>query len=282
MRNRAAVSLDPIRDYAADGHAMSRPNSPQQFVLDEVSARRLQRLEGPRELTSGGPHRRPLSRSQETRNSTSSHTDSLLGLPEARLNGDADAYPPRRASDDEKRGTTDESDLDGQGLLSGRDGLVERVNRGPIRIPTRDEVNGVKQNPRRRPRHIKMVLLGLVSLLGTAWLATWVSSFGMSSGGQIQVILMISDGMGELFEACRRSVRQEDRSLPSLLRSGIRNAGTILRPIPRVLEFDNVSRVAFTAERILLGKLGSRLPWSTGRPGSSASRRHARRHIQGE
>jgi hypothetical protein len=43
-----------------------------------------------------------------------------------------------------------------------------------------------------------MVLLGLVSLLGTAWLATWVSSLGMSSGGPIQVILMISDGMGEL------------------------------------------------------------------------------------
>ena len=42
-----------------------------------------------------------------------------------------------------------------------------------------------------------MVLLGLVSLLGTAWLATWVSSLGMSSGGPIQVILMISDGMGE-------------------------------------------------------------------------------------
>ncbi|KAG0665215.1 hypothetical protein C6P46_000314 [Rhodotorula mucilaginosa] len=158
---------------------MSRPNSPQQFVLDE-----------------------------ETRNSTSSHTDSLLGLPEARLNGDADAYPPRRAADDEKRGTTDESDLDGQGLLSGERGPVERANREPIRIPTRDEVDGVKQNPRRRPRHIKMVLLGLVSLLGTAWLATWVSSLGMSSGGPIQVILMISDGMGPASETLARSYVQ--------------------------------------------------------------------------
>ncbi|GAA5886199.1 hypothetical protein JCM3774_005713, partial [Rhodotorula dairenensis] len=158
---------------------MSRPNSPQHFILDE-----------------------------ETRTSTSSHTDSLLGVPEARFNGDANAYPPRLLSDDEKRGTTDESDQDGQGLLSGDRQRAGRAQREPIRIPTKEDVDGVKQNPRTRPRHVKTVVLGLVCLLGTAWLATWVSSLGMSSGGQIQVILMISDGMGPASETLARSYVQ--------------------------------------------------------------------------
>ncbi|GAA5987974.1 hypothetical protein JCM10908_007295 [Rhodotorula pacifica] len=158
---------------------MSRASSPQHFILDE-----------------------------DTRNSTSSHTDSLLGIPEARLDGEGGTYPPRQLSDDEKRLTTDESDLDGQGLLLGDRGRSERVQREPIRIPTRQDVDGVKQNPRKRPRHARMVLLGLAGLLGTAWLATWVSSFGISAGGQIQVILMISDGMGPASETLARSYVQ--------------------------------------------------------------------------
>lgn len=205
----APVFAVPVRDekrslrttllQAADGRAMSRSNSPQQFILDEVSSRdrviAAAAIRSPRRFTAG-PH--PTHLLQETRFSTSSHTDSLLGIPEATLNGDANAYPPRPLSDDEKRPTTDESDQDGQALLSGDHARARQVKREPIRVPTKEDVDGIKQNPRSRPRHVKTVLLGLVCLLGTAWLATWVSSLGISSGGQIQVVLMISDGMGEL------------------------------------------------------------------------------------
>lgn len=134
-------------------------------------------------------------RVQDTRNSTSSHTDSLLGLPEARLGEDSglDHYPPRPQEDEKPRAT---DDSDPEAALLGPPNPSEQ-KRPPIQIPTRDQVEEIKRNPRKRPRHACLVSCGLVGLLGIAWLTTWLMSLGVSVGGQIQVILMISDGMGK-------------------------------------------------------------------------------------
>ncbi|GJN91046.1 hypothetical protein Rhopal_004061-T1 [Rhodotorula paludigena] len=79
-----------------------------------------------------------------------------------------------------------------------------------VRIPTSTEVANARLQPRARPKHWRVVAGGLVLLLGAAYFVTWLLSLGTRFGGQprMQVILMISDGMGPASETMARSYVQ--------------------------------------------------------------------------
>lgn len=72
-----------------------------------------------------------------------------------------------------------------------------------IAIPTREAVSSARRRPAKRERHPKLILAGLASLLAFAYFATqFLAMFTRFNGKpKVQVILMISDGMGEIRHA---------------------------------------------------------------------------------
>ncbi|GAA5839130.1 hypothetical protein JCM11251_003684 [Rhodosporidiobolus azoricus] len=146
---------------------MSRPGTPSQFVLDEETG------------------------------SSSSHTESLLGRASSPHRPVPSTYPPqpiRLETDTEEK------------LPSTRQ--PSSSHHYTVRIPTRDDVELARQNPKKRPRHIALVGLGLLALLTFAYGATTLLALGTRFGGKgvkMQVILMISDGMGPASETMARS-----------------------------------------------------------------------------
>ena len=68
-----------------------------------------------------------------------------------------------------------------------------------ISIPTRTSVTQSKRSQKSRPKHLKLLLIGFSSLLLFAWSSTEVLTRFTRFGGtpKIQVILMISNGMGK-------------------------------------------------------------------------------------
>ncbi|GAA5864061.1 hypothetical protein JCM1840_000690 [Sporobolomyces johnsonii] len=151
---------------------MSRPSTPQQFILDE-----------------------------DTHSSESSATESLLGRPSspAPHASDRHAYPP--------------APLEKPLLLPG----ASRPSHSRITIPTREAVLAAQLSPKRRPRHLRIIVLGLTGLVGFAWIATQLLSLGTRFGGppKLQVILMISDGMGPASETMGRTYLQYLRDTKS-------------------------------------------------------------------
>ncbi|GAA6055300.1 hypothetical protein JCM3770_004828 [Rhodotorula araucariae] len=133
----------------------------------------------------------------EEAQSHSSATESLFGRVPSPNHPVPYQYPPRPAE------TTSEDDDDD-----------EKGHPAPahvaVRIPTREQVLLAKRTPRQRPRHWALVAAGLASLLGSAWVITYVLSLGTRFGRQskMQVILMISDGMGPASETMARSYVQ--------------------------------------------------------------------------
>jgi len=124
--------------------------------------------------------------------SHSSATESLLGRLPSPNRADHHHYPPDPATDLEAAGEKELLEAPARGRSHGPAHVA-------VQVPTRDQVVHAKQHPRRRPRHLVAVGVGLVSLLTLAWTVTWVLSLGTRFGGQdpkLQVILMISDGMG--------------------------------------------------------------------------------------
>ncbi|BGP25216.1 vacuolar alkaline phosphatase [Rhodotorula toruloides] len=130
----------------------------------------------------------------EETHSSSSDTASLIDRRSARheVGGDEPTrYPP--------------------GVLSGEEKPIpHRQDHLVVRIPTRQEVLDARTRPKQRPRRLGTVIPGLLALLGFAFLSTWVLSLGTRFGDQhrIQVILMISDGMGPASETMARSFVQ--------------------------------------------------------------------------
>ncbi|GAA5899078.1 hypothetical protein JCM8208_002998 [Rhodotorula glutinis] len=158
---------------------MSRSHSPVQFVLDEERS---------------GP--------------SSSDTESLLGRAHSPHPHPAHRYPPTSAeppSDDHDPDTAGEK---GDHHVRGRPRPPSHV---AVQIPTRDQVLEVQRHPRQRPRYLPQVAAGLLALLAGGWTLTYLASLSTRFGGQapkLQVILMISDGMGPASETMARSYVQ--------------------------------------------------------------------------
>jgi len=83
-----------------------------------------------------------------------------------------------------------------------------------ITIPTREAVFLARSRPTPRKPHTKLVLIGIIGLFSFAYVSTQLLALGTRFGGQpkVQVILMISDGMGKLssslslsFDDCKGS-----------------------------------------------------------------------------
>ncbi|KAK4057298.1 vacuolar alkaline phosphatase [Microbotryomycetes sp. JL221] len=175
--------------------------------------------------------------------SDSSHTESLLGTTttqQRRMQQD----PPVRSreydyyQDDEKLSTlydasegvemsqrrtrTDSTDDDDRPHRHSYDDDNDRQTRQQqqqqqhsiIHVPTRQEIERALSDPTRRskrPTHVGMVVVGIVSLFVIAWLTTTLLSLGTRfgrTGPRIQVILMISDGMGPASQTMSREFLQ--------------------------------------------------------------------------
>ncbi|GAA6061314.1 hypothetical protein JCM10212_003204, partial [Sporobolomyces blumeae] len=157
---------------------MSRPSTPPQFVLDE-------------ELDHHDDHR-----------SQSSQTESLL----LHSNDPPHAYPPLPREKDSRLADDDDDDDEGDSSDPRRDRPVP-LDSFSIEIPTRTAVLEARRNPKRRARHPKLVVGGLCGLLTFAYLSTQLLALGTRFNGhpKVQVILMISDGMGPASETFARS-----------------------------------------------------------------------------
>ncbi|GAA5940885.1 hypothetical protein JCM1841_000415 [Sporobolomyces salmonicolor] len=155
---------------------MSRPSTPQKFILDE-----------------------------DTHSSESSATESLLGRPSspALHTSSRHAYPP--------------APLEKPPLLPNSSSQQQSPSHSRITIPTREAVLAAQLYPKRRPRHPRIIVLGLTGLVGFAWIATQLLSLGTRFGGppKLQVILMISDGMGPASETMGRTYLQYLRDTKS-------------------------------------------------------------------
>ncbi|GAA5977220.1 hypothetical protein JCM5350_003260 [Sporobolomyces pararoseus] len=152
---------------------MSRPRTPQQFILDEETDFELT------EVKEGTRH----SRSSSNDPDEDSMTESLL-LPSEK--------PPPKASTSTSFPPT------------------SRQSHFTISIPSRTSVTQSKRSPKSRPKHLKFLLIGFSSLLLFAWSSTEVLTRFTRFGGapKIQVILMISNGMGPASETFARSYLQ--------------------------------------------------------------------------
>ncbi|GAA6043897.1 hypothetical protein JCM8097_004295 [Rhodosporidiobolus ruineniae] len=166
------------------------------------------------------PHS-PLHILDEDTASASSATESLLGRqpsPPSTRHPAPHAYPPRAKT--EKPDLLDETEHFEQSTTPPFSPLhaqsspfsAPHAARGAhtaLRIPTADDVLNARLNPRqRRPRHGWLVLLGVLALLTIAWGGTTLLSLGTrfgSGGVRIQVVLMISDGMGPASETMART-----------------------------------------------------------------------------
>ncbi|BGP40685.1 vacuolar alkaline phosphatase [Rhodotorula kratochvilovae] len=153
---------------------MSRASTPVQFILDEESA------------------------------SHSSATESLLGRVPSPSHPHSHQYPPAAAD------PAGDDDGEKNGRSSSRNNRPPAAAHVAVRIPTREQVLLAKRAPRERPRHWTFVAVGLAALLAAAWTLTYLLSLGSRFGGQprMQVILMISDGMGPASETMARSYVQ--------------------------------------------------------------------------
>ncbi|GAA5897799.1 hypothetical protein JCM6882_000100 [Rhodosporidiobolus microsporus] len=148
---------------------MSRPGTPTQFILDEETG------------------------------SSSSHTESLLGRASSPHRHAPPSYPPQPI-----RLETGEKPPASRSSASAR----HPPSHFTVRIPTREEVLLARQNPRKRPKPLALIGLGLLALLTFAYGATTLLALGTRFGGKgvrMQVILMISDGMGPASETMARS-----------------------------------------------------------------------------
>ncbi|GAA5987469.1 hypothetical protein JCM11641_003839 [Rhodosporidiobolus odoratus] len=149
--------------------SLSRPGTPQNFILDEETA------------------------------SASSATESLLERAPSPLVTKT-VYPPPASGDEREKPSTSSTSSSRQ--------QPPHHHHTALHIPTAEEVLFVRQHPRRRPRHWTFVLLGLLGLLTIAYAGTTLLSLATRFGGQgpkIQIILMISDGMGPASETMARS-----------------------------------------------------------------------------
>jgi len=157
---------------------MSRTREPQQFILDEVS--------------SLSPSSSSLLRStptslslflQETadEDDTRSQTSSLL-----LDHNNSHSYPPEPPTETENEKSLP-NDIP--------------PHSHSITIPTRQAVNQARLHPQPRKRHTRLILIGLFGLFGFAYVSTQLLALGTRFGGtpKVQVILMISDGMGTFF-----------------------------------------------------------------------------------
>ncbi|GAA5872362.1 hypothetical protein JCM16303_004491 [Sporobolomyces ruberrimus] len=152
---------------------MSRPRTPPQFILDEETAED---------------------------SSSQSATESLLPYSPTPA---SHSYPPEPSEKPPER------DPDSLSISDADDDALSPPppNSYSITIPSKEAVYLSKQHPPKRKRHTKLVLLGLISLLGFAWGATqFLTMFTRFNGSpKVQVILMISDGMGPASETFARS-----------------------------------------------------------------------------
>ncbi|GAA5948464.1 hypothetical protein JCM3765_004891 [Sporobolomyces pararoseus] len=154
---------------------MSRPTTPQQFILDEETDFELTEV------------------IRRSRSNSSSSNESLLLLPSEK--------PPPPPSVPSAPTNAQQQHRRHQGHFT-------------ISIPSRSQVFLAKQNPQlgrsRRPKHLKLLLIGLSSLLLFAWSSTEFLTFFTRFNGspKIQVVLMISNGMGPASETLARSYLQ--------------------------------------------------------------------------
>ncbi|CEQ41938.1 SPOSA6832_03716, partial [Sporobolomyces salmonicolor] len=141
----------------------------------------------------------------DTHSSESSATESLLGRPSspALHTSSRHAYPP--------------APLEKPPLLPNSSSQQQSPSHSRITIPTREAVLAAQLYPKRRPRHPRIIVLGLTGLVGFAWIATQLLSLGTRFGGppKLQVILMISDGMGPASETMGRTYLQYLRDTKS-------------------------------------------------------------------
>ncbi|KAM0789355.1 hypothetical protein ACM66B_000186 [Microbotryomycetes sp. NB124-2] len=156
---------------------------------------------------------------EDARSSVSSHTESLL-----------QSTQPARASQRRLSHDHDEDDEDEKGVLpayhdssdiemqqrayddsTARDNDHVTRHATVIHVPTRQQIQAALANPRKRPQHPRLVALGAIALVVFAWLATTVLSLGTRfgrTGPRVQVILMISDGMGPASQTMSREFLQ--------------------------------------------------------------------------
>ncbi|KAK4048214.1 vacuolar alkaline phosphatase [Microbotryomycetes sp. JL201] len=157
---------------------------------------------------------------EDARSSVSSHTESLLqSTATDRTPGARPTLSDERDDDEDEKGTLPSyHDSDVEMLRHPRSSSFEYDYSGQrsahatvIHVPTRQEIQNALAHPRRRPQHPRFVALGAVALLGFAWLATTVLSLGTRfgrTGPRIQVILMVSDGMGPASQTMSREFLQ--------------------------------------------------------------------------
>ncbi|GAA5912234.1 alkaline phosphatase [Sporobolomyces salmoneus] len=147
---------------------MSRPRTPPQFILDEETA-----------------EEDDLKHPDSRRSSLDSAASSLL----------LHSYPPDPSSE---RGVPSSSSPSPD---------APRPSHYTISIPSRAAVSLARSQPAKRPRHPKLVIGGLFSLFGFAYVATQVLALFTRFNGQpkVQVVLMISDGMGPASETFART-----------------------------------------------------------------------------
>ncbi|GAA6006938.1 hypothetical protein JCM11491_001447 [Sporobolomyces phaffii] len=149
---------------------MSRPRTPQQFILDEETAE------------------------DDAHSSQESATESLLRRSPPPLPPPSapaqHSYPP---------GSEDEKPLSDP---------TPSPHSHAITIPSRSAVLHARTHPLPRKRHPKLVAGGLIALLVFAYVATQFLALFTRFNGQppkVQVILMISDGMGPASETFART-----------------------------------------------------------------------------
>ncbi|GAA5851701.1 hypothetical protein JCM8547_001179 [Rhodosporidiobolus lusitaniae] len=128
-----------------------------------------------------------------------------------------------------------------------------------VRIPTRDEVEHVRLNPRVRKKHPRLVVLGLLGLLVLAYGATTLLSLGTRFGGgkvRMQVILMISDGMGPASEVMARSYVQylaDTKTASSGYSRTLLNESTVWASLAEGFEGKESGRGTLPLDEMLVG-----------------------------
>ncbi|GAA6018024.1 hypothetical protein JCM10207_002744 [Rhodosporidiobolus poonsookiae] len=206
----------------------------------------------------------------EETESTSSNTESLLGRtgsPTRSAHPPPHAYPPTLPPDLDH--DAEKAPLGGS-TSSAVPSSHPRASKQPhhiaVRIPTTEEVLAVGRNPRPRPRHTRLVVLGLLVLLTLAYATTVLFSLGTRWGGgapRMQVVLMISDGMGPASETMARSYVQY---LASTNSTALTASGTV-----RSLLNESVWAGLEEGYRVAPGMLG-RLPLDEMLVGTSRTR----------